>query len=74
MIQHWADTSFVLHGNAAGGNIAISPLTLSELEHIKTHERNEDLKFLARNALRQIVDGNVFTPMLVNNKKIDKAL
>jgi len=39
MIKHWADTSAVLHWNAAEAQVAISPLTLSELEHIKTNDR-----------------------------------
>jgi len=39
MIKHWADTSAVLHWNTVEARIAISPLTVSELEHIKTNER-----------------------------------
>jgi len=38
MIQHWADTSAILHQNLGEAQVAISPLTLSELEHIKTNE------------------------------------
>lgn len=74
MIKHWADTSALLHQKLEADNIAISPLTLSELEHIKTTEKNETLRYKAREIIREIIDENKFIPVLVNNKKIDKAL
>lgn len=74
MIQHWADTSAILHQNLGDTQIAISPLTLQELEHIKTNEREtQEIKYGAREAIRQIVDNQFIIP-LVDNKKIDKLL
>lgn len=74
MITHWADTSAVLHQNLEGNHIAISPLTLSELEHIKTSEYNLEIKYQAREAIRKIIENNVYTTVIIDNKKIDKLL
>lgn len=74
MITHWADTSAILHQNLEGSHIAISPLTLSELEHIKTSEYNLEIKYQAREAIRKIIENNVYTTVIVDNKKIDKLL
>ena len=74
MITHWADTSFVLHSTPADSHVAISPLTLQELEHIKTYERDNEIKYRARKAIRKIIDGVTYVPTLVNNSKIDKLL
>lgn len=41
MIKHWCDTSALLHQKGLLDpdiNIAISPITLQELEYIKEHE------------------------------------
>lgn len=75
-ITHWADTSALLHwdGLYDGYQIGISPLTLSELEHIKTSKENDDIKYKAREAVRAILNKNTFKPILVDNKKIDKLL
>ena len=74
MIQHWADTSAILHQNLGEAQVAISPLTLSELEHIKTNEHeSQEIKYKAREAIRQIIDKHFIIP-LVDNKKIDKLL
>ncbi len=74
MIQHWADTSAILHQNLGEAQVAISPLTLSELEHIKTNEHeSQEIKYKAREAIRQIIDKH-FIISLVDNKKIDKLL
>ena len=75
MIKHWADTSAVLHLNAAEAQVAISPLTLSELEHIKTNDRaSQELKYNAREAIRKIVSGACYSVITSNNHKIDKML
>lgn len=75
MIKHWADTSAVLHWNAAEAQVAISPLTLSELEHIKTNDRaSQELKYNAREAIRKIVSGACYSVITSNNHKIDKML
>lgn len=75
-ITHWADTSALLHwdGLYDGYQIGISPLTLSELEHIKTSKENDDIKYKAREAVRAILNKDTFKPVLVDNKKIDKLL
>lgn len=74
MIQHWADTSAILHGKMGEAQITISPLTLQELEHIKTSEHeSQEIKYKAREAIREIIKGQ-FNVQLVDNKKIDKLL
>lgn len=74
MIKHFADTSYILHG-AAEGHIAISPLTLCELEHIKGNEHESpEIKFRAREAIRKIMEGSEYEVVLDDNKKIDKLL
>lgn len=75
MIKHWADTSAVLHWNTVEARIAISPLTVSELEHIKTNERaSQELKYNAREAIREIINGACYSVITSNNHKIDKML
>jgi PhoH-like ATPase len=75
MIKHWADTSAILHWDTAEAQVAISPLTLSELEHIKTAEHtSQELKYHAREAIRKIIDGNCYSVITPNNRKIDKML
>ena len=75
MIQHWADTSAILHWNLNETKVAISPLTLQELEHIKSNEREtQEIKYLAREAIRKIINTDAFIPVLVDNNKIDKLL
>lgn len=74
MIKHFADTSYILHG-AAEGHIAISPLTLCELEHIKGNEHESpEIKFRAREAIRTIMEGSKYEVVLDDNKKIDRLL
>lgn len=50
------DTSAVLAGAIKSyDTICISPVVLQELEHIKTHSQNEDLKYRVREAVRDII-------------------
>lgn len=75
MIEHWADTSAILHWNLNESKVAISPLTLQELEHIKSNDReSQEMRYLAREAVRKIVKADTFIPILVDNNKIDKLL
>ena len=75
MIKHWADTSALLHWNLGETSVGISPLTLAELEHIKTNEReSQDTKYQAREAILKIINTNAFIPVLVSNTKIDRLL
>jgi len=78
MIERWADTSALLHQHGLVDPvkpIAISPLTLHELEKIKDNDKEKDkVKFLAREAVRSIMTTNKFVIPLSNNKKVDKLL
>ena len=56
MNEVFLDTSAVLSGEISKHEkVYISPLTLSELEHIKTSDRPEYIKYLAREAIREIL-------------------
>ena len=77
-IKHWADTSAILHQKdliKTQNKIAISPITLQELEHIKDNEKETtQVKYLAREAVRTILTSDKFEVVLTDNKKIDKML
>lgn len=54
---NFLDTSAVLNGAMMlFDNIYISPLVISELEAIKTSDKSDHLKYLARQAVRDILD------------------
>ena len=77
MIKHFADTSALLH--QAGlidpdVEIAISPLTVAELEYIKEHEEDKRIRYLAREAVRSIMTNRKLTVVMPDNKIIDKLL
>ena len=75
MIKYWADTSAILHQKLADAKIGISPLTLQELEHIKTNEHaSQEIKYKARDAVRRIVKDDGISVIMINNNKIDKML
>lgn len=74
MIKTFLDTSALLHQNLpADASFYISPLTLTELERIKTSKETDDIKFKARAAIRKILSGKG-TVVSIDNKKIDKLL
>ena len=75
-ITHWADTSAILHWKELDDcdKIGISPITVSELEHIKTSKEDDKIKFTAREAIRAILNTGCFQTVLVDNHKIDKML
>ena len=76
-IKHWADTSALLHQPLLDTEvkIAISSITLQELEHIKNSEKeNNQTKFKAREAVRTILTSGRFEIILTDNRKIDKML
>ena len=58
MVYHFLDTSAVLNGALTKYNTCyISPLVLTELEHIKTAvNKDETVKYQARDAVRQIIE------------------
>ena len=77
MIKHWADTSALLHQNGLLNpqvDIAISTITIQELEHIKNSDKDEKTKYKAREAVRSILTTNKFETVMTDNKKIDKML
>ena len=76
-INHWADTSALLHQSLIDPaiKIAISTLTLQELEHIKGNEKEDNqIKFKAREAIRSIMASNKFEVIMSDNRKIDRML
>ena len=77
MIKHFADTSALLHQAGLINSeidIAISPLTVAELEHIKEHEQDKNIKYHAREAVRSILTYNKLHVLSPDNKVIDKLL
>lgn len=75
-ITHWADTSAVLRWSDLPQvkTVGISPLTLSELEHIKSSKEDDKLKYDARKAIRAILQSNPFTTIFTDEHQIDKTL
>ena len=77
MTKHWADTSALLHQQLLDPQvkIAISSITIQELEHIKNSDKeNSQTKYRAREAVRQILTSNMFDVIMTDNGKIDKML
>lgn len=77
MTIHFADTSALLHQDGLIDSqiyIAISPITVQELEYIKEHEENKNIRYRAREAVRSILTNNNLDVILTDNKKIDKLL
>ena len=77
MINHFADTSALLHQSGLidpDVDIAISPLTVSELEYIKEHEEDKEIKYMAREAVRSIMTSHKLHVIMPDNKVIDKLL
>ena len=74
-MRNFLDTSAVLNGVAElFDNIYISPLVLSELENIKTNSDNEHLKYLARQAVRDIIYTTNYNTPLVSQRKVNKII
>lgn len=76
-IKHWADTSALLHQPLLDSQqkIAISSITLQELEHIKNSDKeSEQTKFRAREVVRSILTSTNFDVILTDNRRIDKML
>lgn len=78
MITRWCDTSALLHQPGlidSEQELAISPLTLTELEHIKDSSNYDDkIKYKAREAVRKILTEHNIEVVKTDNKKIDKLL
>ena len=76
-IKHWADTSALLHQPLMDSTvkIAISSITLQELEHIKNSDNaDEQTKYKARQVVREILTSGMFDVILTDQRKIDKML
>ena len=73
---HWADTSALLHQSLLDTNvdIAISTITVSELEHIKSGNENDKIKYKAREVVRTLLTNSHFNIIITDNKRIDKLL
>ena len=77
MAIHFADTSALLHQEGLINpeiQIVISPLTVKELEYIKEHEENKNIKYRAREAVRSIMTNDKLDVVTPDNKKINKLL
>ena len=75
-INHWADTSALLHQPLLDTeiDIAISTITVSELEHIKSGNENDKTKYKAREVVRTLLTNSRFNIIITDNKRIDKLL
>lgn len=76
-VKYWADTSAILHNQDIfkDKEILLSALTLQELEHIKTKDKESDnIKYNARKAVKKIIEGKNLEVVIPDNKKIDKLL
>ena len=77
-IISFADTSALLHQKQLLNpqvKIAISSITLQELEHIKNSDKEStQTKFIAREIVRSILTTNKFEIVMTDNHKIDKLL
>lgn len=72
---NFLDTSAVLAGAYTKyQNVYISALVLSELENIKNSNKPEHIKYLARQAARDILNFKSIIKVIPNNKKIGKIL
>ena len=76
-MYHFLDTSAILNGalKQYQTNICISPLAVTELENIKTsYNKDEHIKYLAREAVREIISSNNIEYSMVSQKQINKLL
>lgn len=74
---NFLDTSAVLKKGSLKDftNLYISPITLTELENIKTNfNKSEEIKYLARNAVRDIINSNTIHSEIVSQKEVEKLL
>ena len=72
---NFLDTSVILQGGLQKfNNIYISPIVLEELEKIKNSDRNENIKFRARIAIREILNSNNIKFILPSEHQINKIM
>lgn len=75
-VINFLDTSAILNGGLQlFENIYISPLVLAELENIKTSTIKSDrIKYLAREAVRDIITSTNISYNLISQKRIDNLI
>lgn len=75
-VLNFLDTSAVLNGGLKlFENVYISPLVLTELEHIKDSANKSDkIKYLAREAVRDIITSTNISYSTISQKQINKNL
>lgn len=73
---NFLDTSAVLNGGLKlFENVYISPLVLTELEHIKNSiNKSDKIKYLAREAVRDIITSTNISYSTISQKRINKNL
>ena len=75
MTINFLDTSAVLNGALdVFDNVYISPLVLTELENIKNSNRDAHIKYLARQAVRDILTSHKIHYCIAPKHKIEKIL
>ena len=76
MSIHFLDTSAVLNGalKEYEPTACISTTVLSELENIKTGNKNDEIKYLAREAVRDIMFNNKIKTYIAPEKKVLKYI
>lgn len=77
MAIHFADTSALLHQDGLiypDIDINISPITVAELEYIKEHEEDKEIRYRAREAVRSILTNSKLNVIIPDNRNIDKIL
>lgn len=75
-VLNFLDTSAVLNGGLKlFENVYISPLVLTELEHIKNSiNKSDKIKYLAREAVRDIITSTNISYSTISQKRINKNL
>jgi len=75
-VINFLDTSAILNGGLnLFENIYISPLAITELENIKESSyKDENIKYLARQAVRDIILSNDINYSMISQNKIDKMI
>lgn len=75
-VLNFLDTSAILNGGLKlFENVYISPLVLTELEHIKDSVNKSDkIKYLAREAVRDIITSTNISYSTISQKQINKNL
>lgn len=73
---YFLDTSAILNeAQKQYQNVWISPLILTELESIKNNSNKDNqIKYLAREAIRDIINNNKYNFFIPEQKKVDKKI